>query len=481
RWVLDGRFTADEPSGAPVIDLAGGWVIPPLADAHTHAVADTPDPAGEAAAFVASGILAIKNPNSTAAGVARGRAAIAGHTLPLQARFAGSGLTSPGGHPSQIYRAHGADDGWIAVDSPAALDREWNRLLAPQPDFLKIYLEESENHARIAADPEYVGRRGLDPALVPAIVARAEESGLEVSAHVRTAADFRTAVSAGVGEINHLPLEEISPADAEACAARGVRVVTTVLRHRPTRGVPDLAALHRRNVQRLWDAGVEIAFGTDNTQVDVIDEILAVQELGVLPADALIRAATTSSTRACLPPGQEPATLAAGDAATFLVLEEDPLADPAALRDLKWLFIDGERHKPAPRSEEPRSFVGPLMHKTMTEGVEAAVTAYRELRGTDPGGYDFSESQLNDLGYALLNHGAADEAVVILRLNTAEFPHSVNAWDSLAEAQAAAGERTGAAASSREVLRRLEEVHDIAPGFRKQLLEAATERIRAAE
>ncbi|HEX2122673.1 MAG TPA: tetratricopeptide repeat protein, partial [Thermoanaerobaculia bacterium] len=63
-----------------------------------------------------------------------------------------------------------------------------------------------------------------------------------------------------------------------------------------------------------------------------------------------------------------------------------------------------------------------------------------------------SESQLNRIGYMLLETGRQDDAVAVLRLNTSRFPGSFNAYDSLGEAHAAAGDREKAIANYRRSL-----------------------------
>jgi predicted Zn-dependent protease len=48
---------------------------------------------------------------------------------------------------------------------------------------------------------------------------------------------------------------------------------------------------------------------------------------------------------------------------------------------------------------------------------------------------------LNSLGYELLRQSKPKEAIVIFTLNTELYPQSSNVWDSLGEAEAAAGEK----------------------------------------
>jgi len=79
-------------------------------------------------------------------------------------------------------------------------------------------------------------------------------------------------------------------------------------------------------------------------------------------------------------------------------------------------------------------------------GVEAGRGRYQTLR--DRYGQDaFPEFNLNGLGYALLRGGKPVEAVAAFLLLVEAFPESANAYDSLGEGYAAAGDTTRAIAS----------------------------------
>lgn len=58
-----------------------------------------------------------------------------------------------------------------------------------------------------------------------------------------------------------------------------------------------------------------------------------------------------------------------------------------------------------------------------------------------------TEVELNQYGYQLLGQKKVDEAIRVFEKNAKDHPASWNAWDSLAEAQAAAGDRKKAVAS----------------------------------
>jgi predicted amidohydrolase YtcJ len=347
RFVVDGVLRSSwDGEAAETVDLAGGFVVPPLADAHSHGLAD-PGAAKEERAFLAAGILYVGNPNNLGSWVDAARAAVAAEPG-VEVLYANGGLTSPGGHPAQIYAqlvprlgrepsAMNGDAYWEIADA-AALERLWPKILADRPDFLKVYLERSEEHAR-RQGAEFSGQRGLDPALVRPVVERAHAAGLRVLAHVTTAADFRAAVDAGVDQVAHLPLEPIAAVDAAAARDAGVATVTTWLSHRPKTGfaAPDEAMA--ANLRALGDAGATVLLGTDS-HFTVVDEMLALERTGVLDRLALLGLATGTTPR-WLFPDRRLGCLADGCEASFLVLDADPTADLAALRAIRLRVLRG--------------------------------------------------------------------------------------------------------------------------------------------
>lgn len=90
----------------------------------------------------------------------------------------------------------------------------------------------------------------------------------------------------------------------------------------------------------------------------------------------------------------------------------------------------------------PKTPISGVIYKTIQDkGLEAAVSRYRELKKTKPADYDFRAAELNRVGYALLEAKRTDDAIKILLLNVEAFPRDANAYDSLAEAYAAKGEK----------------------------------------
>lgn len=67
------------------------------------------------------------------------------------------------------------------------------------------------------------------------------------------------------------------------------------------------------------------------------------------------------------------------------------------------------------------------------EGIDRALMRYRELKESAAERYDFSEQELNGLGYYYMAEGKLDIAQRLLALNLEMFPEAFNAWDSMGE------------------------------------------------
>ncbi|MBD3220301.1 hypothetical protein GF314_03585, partial [bacterium] len=76
----------------------------------------------------------------------------------------------------------------------------------------------------------------------------------------------------------------------------------------------------------------------------------------------------------------------------------------------------------------------PLASLIEADEIMAAVTEARRLSTEDPGRFLFTESEMNDLGYALLRDGRLDEAIAVLALNAEVYDRFANPHDSLGEA-----------------------------------------------
>lgn len=92
--------------------------------------------------------------------------------------------------------------------------------------------------------------------------------------------------------------------------------------------------------------------------------------------------------------------------------------------------------------QQPKIPILMTLGKTIAaSGVQKAIEQYRELKGLLPDTYNFSEAQLNILGYQLIRNERLDDAIQILKLNVEMFPEAFNTYDSLAEAYMISGNK----------------------------------------
>jgi CubicO group peptidase (beta-lactamase class C family) len=89
----------------------------------------------------------------------------------------------------------------------------------------------------------------------------------------------------------------------------------------------------------------------------------------------------------------------------------------------------------------PKLSIAELMYRTeRTNGISAALEQYRKLKAASDPEHDFSESELNELGYELLAKNQVSDAIEILKLNAETFPSSWNVYDSLGDAYVKSGD-----------------------------------------
>jgi len=291
------------------------------------------------------------------------------HTLDIV--FSNGGLTSPGGHPVPLHEYLASlgvfqnltpqqmeGRAWFTIADDADLDAKLPRILAGKPDFIKTFLlfsEEFEGRKPLLRED---GRpnRGLDPRVLRSVVSRAHAAGLRVTTHIDTARDFENAVDAGVDEVNHLPQPDqrfspdlsayvITPEVARRAAARGVTVVTTAStteRLSPNLNrewIPGMRANQAANLRTLLEAGVRIAIGSDGISgerrfVTARDEVRFLVANRMLTPLELLRAWSVDTAKTIFP-ARKVGELTPGFEASFLVLEGDPLRDPANLERIQ--------------------------------------------------------------------------------------------------------------------------------------------------
>jgi imidazolonepropionase-like amidohydrolase len=377
------------PKGAKVLDLSGKTILPLLICLHGH-LGQTRDGAeGEADAYTSENVNAqleqyLRYGVGTVVSLGADQDVVydlraqqrAGNPSGARLYTAGRGFGVRGGfppgmgHPRDVYRPETADQARADV----------RELAAHHPDFVKIWVD--DNYGRLPK---------MEPQIYRAIIEKAHRHNLRVLAHVFYLADAKALIAAGVDGLAHSVRD--LPVDEELIAAmkvRGVFLIPTLVRDESTftyadgpvwltdpffrAGVapgvlsrlengqfkptfqknPDLnryrAALEmaKENLKALFDAGVQIGFGTDSGPPLRFQGYLEHRELqlmvesGLTPGQAL-RIATEQSAKILR--ADDFGTLEPGKQADFMVLAGDPLENIHNTGKLSALW---QRGKPVP-------------------------------------------------------------------------------------------------------------------------------------
>lgn len=201
-------------------------------------------------------------------------------------------------------------------------------------------------------------------------------------------------------------------------------------------------------------AGVRFIAGTDLANpycfpgFSLHDELGLLVEAGLTPMEAL-QAATYNPAK-FLGLMDSLGTIDTGKIADLVLLESNPLEDIANTRKIA-AVVDGGKYYSRSSLDEMlakveaianlTSIAEPLL-KTITEkDIQSAIRQYYELKAAQPDGYDLSEEELKSLAYKLFQMKKLKEALGICKLNVELHPQSFSAYDNLAEAFLANGDK----------------------------------------
>ncbi len=352
RYVRAGIFV-DASADAEVVDLEGAYIVPPLFDAHVHDF-DTAKLAAESRnTFLKDGIFTVLQMGGPISEMPAARAAL--QDSPLEVRFAGLSLTSPGGHPIPYVEAQSLGVSWWSLSPEkqsevrASRTREgisyfapsnaedllaiWPQVLASEPDHLKIILW---------------GDNGLSPELAIEATRLAHAAGIKVAAHVHDSDDVEVALRARIDLLAHAPgyneVIDLPEGLVARMAAADMAVVPTFARElamerwappsaqRDAAQVSALEASHAVRLRQFHAAGIHLLPGADLGGLTALDELAYWQKIGAFSGENLMKIATAglpegwrNAARApCLWPGCE---------ANFVALRDDPRKDIMSYRD----------------------------------------------------------------------------------------------------------------------------------------------------
>jgi len=207
-------------------------------------------------------------------------------------------------------------------------------------------------------------------------------------------------------------------------------------------------------VAGLDHAGVGIIAGTDMLipyglpGFGLHDELALYVQAGLTPLAAL-QTATYNPAR-FLGKEKEMGTIEKGKIADLVLLDANPLEDIKNTTKIAAVVFGGTLFPKTSivamlakaQALASRKSIAETLSKTINEkDVQSAIQQYHELRATQPNKYDFSEDELNTLGYQFLGLKQIEAAIQIFQLNVTAFPESYNTYDSLGEAYMTSGDK----------------------------------------
>lgn len=350
--VADDRFLAvgaagqvEPPDGATRVDLSGRTVMPALVNAHIHLSTDGEERAEQLrhmAYYGAGTVVSLGHDEGDVPFEMRGVSVSDG----ARSYTAGRGITTPEPGRSEVPY-------WVTSTDEA---REAVRELAAQDvDIVKIWVDDRGGQYE-----------RLSPELYAAVIDEAHQHDLEVTAHIFLLEDAKGLLRAGIDAFAHgirdqdvddelveLWLENPNVVLVPNLPGPGIPVnlswITTVPdaelsamrgRQQENERAQEAFGIQARNLDRLDEAGVAIAFGTDgSTPWAVHLEMEDMVRSGMTPADVIVAATSTSARLMEL---DDVGLVAPGMSADFVVLEADPTEDITNTRAIEAVYLRGE-------------------------------------------------------------------------------------------------------------------------------------------
>ncbi len=143
-------------------------------------------------------------------------------------------------------------------------------------------------------------------------------------------------------------------------------------------------------------------------------------------------------------------TIQPGKLADLVLLDANPLDDIANTRKIAAVVFGGRLFPKSSLDEmlakvealASSKAVSDILFETFAQkGADAAIQKYRELKSAHSIGMDFTEDDLNTLGYGLLVPERNKDAIKILKVNVEPYPQSAKVYASLGEAYMEDGDK----------------------------------------
>jgi imidazolonepropionase-like amidohydrolase len=360
------------PAGLAVIDGEGRTLLPGLIDSHVHSGGNSQ---ADALRFgVTTELDMFMNWHGIAA--ARAQRQTLARTDKSDLWSSGTLATVPGGHGTEFGLK-------IPTLTDASQAQSWvDGRVAEGSDYIKIVLEPGFAKHPIPT---------LSPETVTALVAAAHHDGRMAVVHVQTLESARVAVSAGVDALAHIFFDQqADDAFVKLARQRQLFVIATLavfssyscgptapsLAKDPSiqpyltkeqvamlganfgMCLPGALETAQKNVRILHEAGIALLAGTDAGNpgtthgASLLGEIELLTQSGLTPAEALAAATSVPAEHFGL---KDRGHIAPGKRADLLLVEGDPTRDPAAIRRIAAVWMNGY---PVSRDRPPESAAG---------------------------------------------------------------------------------------------------------------------------
>lgn len=374
--------TADEataPANAQEIDLKGAYLAPGLVNLHVHLCGSgKPTSAGAAGDLIdkvvgnpigmwylrrvikrhaqqqlASGVTTVRSVGDPGFADVDVRDAInAGKYQGPRLLTSGVGVTVPNGHGAGLF-AH-------IAKTPEQAREIVHDCFARKCDLVKLFITGGVFDAEKEGEP---GVLRMSPEIAAAAVDEAHKLGMATAAHIESAEGVRVGLEAGVDTIEHGAdlTPELIALFKENGVGRKSSLTCTVSPALPFVEL-DPEKTHSTEIQKVngnivykgivhaaqaaLEAGIPVGLGTDSacpyvTHYDMWREVVYFERIVGAPRKLALHTATLGNAR-ILGLGDETGSIEAGKAADLIVLDENPLENLEALRQVKMVMARGK-------------------------------------------------------------------------------------------------------------------------------------------
>ena len=367
------------PANAQEIDLKGAYLVPGLVNLHVHLCGSgKPTSAGAAGDLIdkvvgnpigmwylrriikkhaqqqlASGVTTVRSVGDPGFADVDVRDAInAGRYQGPRLLTSGVGVTVPRGHGAGLF-AH-------IAKTPEQAREIVRDCFARKCDLVKLFITGGVFDAEKEGEP---GVLRMSPEIAAAAVDEAHKLGMTTAAHIESAEGVRVGLEAGVDTIEHGAdlTPELIALFKENGVGRSSSFTCTVSPALPFVEL-DPEKTHSTEIQKVngnivykgivhaaqtaLEAGIPVGLGTDSacpyvTHYDMWREVVYFERIVGAPRKLALHTATLGNAR-ILGLGDETGSIEVGKAADLIVLDENPLDNLEALRQVKMVMARGK-------------------------------------------------------------------------------------------------------------------------------------------